>query len=258
MRLDHIFSPKDTLSAVYTIDDSADFTPTSTNLYSTDVESLREQVASIEETHVFSADAAQHGARRLFARRLFLHRRTDAGHSRGQPARLPDGASDRRGGGGRQRGVESHRAIEPGGKQQRQQSATSRAICSRMRTACPSPRAAISSASGAWFQRLRSNENLALSQYGQATFTSLQTFLQGTVGTLLYDPAPTPLGWRSWFGAWYAEDVIRVSPQTHAVARLPRRIHHRLERGARPGRHLHVHRTASSRRSRPSATRPSR
>ena len=53
-RLDHIFSDKDTLSAVYTIDDSADFTPTSTNLYSADAESLREQVASIEETHVFS------------------------------------------------------------------------------------------------------------------------------------------------------------------------------------------------------------
>ena len=55
VRLDHIFSAKDTLSAVYTIDDSADFTPTSTNMYSTDVESLREQVASVEETHVFSA-----------------------------------------------------------------------------------------------------------------------------------------------------------------------------------------------------------
>ena len=50
-----ISSPrKDTLSAVYTVDDSADFTPTSTNSYSTDVESLREQVASMEETHVFS------------------------------------------------------------------------------------------------------------------------------------------------------------------------------------------------------------
>src|SRR5208283_1242716 len=66
---------------------------------------------------------------------------------------------------------------------------------------------------GAWFQRLRSNENLALSQYGQATFTSLQTFLQGTASTLLYDPSPTPLGWRAWFGAFYAEDVIRLSPK---------------------------------------------
>ena len=89
VRLDHIFSPKDTLNAVYTIDDSADFTPTSTNSYSTDVESLREQVASLEETHVFSPTLAEHRPRRLFARRLFLHRRADARHSRGQPAGLP-------------------------------------------------------------------------------------------------------------------------------------------------------------------------
>ena len=43
-------------------------------------------------------------------------------------------------------------------------------------------RAAIRFSVGRWFQRLQSNETLALSQYGQATFTSLQTFLQGTVG----------------------------------------------------------------------------
>src|SRR4029077_9350991 len=54
-RIDHIFSEKDTLSGVYTIDDSADFTPTSTNLYSTDAESLREQVVSLQESHVFSS-----------------------------------------------------------------------------------------------------------------------------------------------------------------------------------------------------------
>ena len=66
---------------------------------------------------------------------------------------------------------------------------------------------------GAWFQRFQSNETLALSQYGQATFTSLATFLQGTVATFLYDPAPTEMNWRSLFGAWYAEDVIRVTPK---------------------------------------------
>ena len=54
VRLDHVFSAKDSLGAVYTIDDGADCTPTSTNLYGTDVESLREQVASIEESHIFS------------------------------------------------------------------------------------------------------------------------------------------------------------------------------------------------------------
>jgi hypothetical protein len=50
VRLDDVFSAKDSLSAVYTIDDSADFTPTGTN----HVESLREQVASIEETHILA------------------------------------------------------------------------------------------------------------------------------------------------------------------------------------------------------------
>src|SRR5208282_3252648 len=65
---------------------------------------------------------------------------------------------------------------------------------------------------GAWFQHLQSNEELSLSQYGQATFTSLQTLLAGTVATFLYDPAPTEMNWRSWYGALYAEDVIRFSP----------------------------------------------
>jgi len=70
---------------------------------------------------------------------------------------------------------------------------------------------------GEWFQNLQSNENLALSQFGQATFTSLQTLLQGTVATFLYDPTPTPLGWRSGFGALYAEDTIRVSSRLTAT-----------------------------------------
>jgi hypothetical protein len=66
---------------------------------------------------------------------------------------------------------------------------------------------------GVWLQPLQSNETLALSQYGQATFSSLQTFLQGTTSSFLYDPAPTEMNWRSLLGAWYAEDVIRVTPK---------------------------------------------
>jgi hypothetical protein len=66
---------------------------------------------------------------------------------------------------------------------------------------------------GAWFQRFQSNEIIALSQYGQATFASLTTFLQGTTSSFLFDPAPTKMYWRSLFGAFYAEDVFRVSPK---------------------------------------------
>ena len=114
-----------------------------------------------------------------------------------------------------------------------------REISSLTRIAWPIPRAP-SLTFGAWFQRLRSNELLALSQYGQATFTSVQTLLQGVAATLLYDPAPTPLGWRSWFGAFYAEDVIRLRPSLTVSLGVPRRVHHRLERARRPRVHLHL------------------
>ena len=66
---------------------------------------------------------------------------------------------------------------------------------------------------GAWFQRFQSNETIALSQFGQATFTSLQTFLNGTISSFLFDPSPTEMNWRSLFGAWYAQDTIRISPK---------------------------------------------
>src|SRR5262249_3558464 len=41
---------------------------------------------------------------------------------------------------------------------------------------------------GAWFQPFQSNETIALSQFGQATFSSLDSFLAGTTSTFLYDP----------------------------------------------------------------------
>jgi len=66
---------------------------------------------------------------------------------------------------------------------------------------------------GAWFQQFQSNEIINLSQYGQATFTSLQTFLTGTTSTFLYSPSPTEMNWRSLFGAFYAQDVIRLWPK---------------------------------------------
>jgi hypothetical protein len=66
---------------------------------------------------------------------------------------------------------------------------------------------------GAWFQNFQSNETLNLSQYGQATFTSLKTFLEGTTSSFLYSPAPTELNWRSFFGAVHAGDVIRINPR---------------------------------------------
>lgn len=63
---------------------------------------------------------------------------------------------------------------------------------------------------GGWFQRVEDNEDTASRRLGQATFTSLTTFLQGTAATFQVVPAPSELGWRSAFGAWFVQDAIRL------------------------------------------------
>src|SRR5216683_612704 len=52
VRVDHIFSQKDSLASIYTIDDGGDVTATPANPYSSDILTLREQVLSLEETHI--------------------------------------------------------------------------------------------------------------------------------------------------------------------------------------------------------------
>jgi hypothetical protein len=65
---------------------------------------------------------------------------------------------------------------------------------------------------GAWFERLQLNDALVQDQYGQVSFTNLQTFLQGKVSTYTYAPIVTPLSWRSLEGAFYAEDALKLKP----------------------------------------------
>jgi hypothetical protein len=54
VRVDHMFSSRDTFSGIYTIDDGDDFTATPLDPFNSDVIALREQVLSFEETHIFS------------------------------------------------------------------------------------------------------------------------------------------------------------------------------------------------------------
>jgi hypothetical protein len=223
VRVDHIFSASDSFGVVYTADDSADQTATAINPFMADTTSLREQVVSLEETHVFSPswlNTARFGFSR--AGYFFTGEPTP-----GTPASAVSGFLP-----GLQVG-----AVVVGG------------------SAASNPAAQIALAGsnngsdlnvhrnlftyedqaswikgrhqvkfGVWFQRFQSNENLALSQFGQATFPSLAAFLGGSfnaisgtgavtaTGSLVIDPASTPMSWRSLFSAFYVEDVIRVSP----------------------------------------------
>jgi carboxypeptidase family protein len=210
-RLDHIFSSKDSLGTVYTVDDSDDVTPTS-NPFSTDLETLREQVLSLEETHVFSPTFVN-TARIGFSRASYFY--TGEPTPNTPAAGVPAFLAGRRVGavviGGSAASNPAAQLTLAGSNNGSNLAITRNLFTYEDKISITRGRHQFSA--GAWSQWMQSNSGLALSQFGQATFTGLQTLLQGSIGTFLFDPAPTPLGWRSWFGALYAEDIVRLSPK---------------------------------------------
>ena len=211
-RLDQIFSAKDSFAAVYTIDDGRDVTATPVNPYSSDIVSLREQVLSLEEAHIFSPSLLN-TARLGFSRAGYFFTGeptpgTPAASVPGFLSGLPVGAVVV----GGSAASNPQASIGLAGSNNGSNLHIARNLFTyEDRVTWTHGRHQWSF--GAWFQRFQSNEIIALSQYGQATFPSLAQFLSGTVGTFLYDPAPTPMNWRSLFGAFYAEDVIRLNPK---------------------------------------------
>ena len=209
VRLDHIFSQKDSLAAIYTVDDGGDVTATPLDPFSADIVGLREQVLSIEETHVFSPrllNTARFGYTR--AGYFFTGEPTPGTPAASVPgflAGLPVGAVVVGGSAASNPQAQLGLAGSNNGSNLR---IHRNLYTFEDRVTLTRGRHQVSF--GAWFQPFQSNETIALSQYGQATFASLTTFLQGTIGTFLFDPAPTEMNWRSLFGAWYAEDTIRL------------------------------------------------
>ena len=210
-RLDRVFSAKDNFSAVYTIDDGNDFTPTTANPYSTDILTLREQVLTLEETHVFSPtllNTARFGYSR--AGYFFTGEPTP-----GTPAATVPGFIV-----GKLVGavvVGGSAASNPQAQVGLAGSNNGSNLTMARNLYTYEDRVGLTVGKhqldfGVWIQQFQSNETIALSQYGQATFTSLATFLTGVTSTFLYDPAPTEMNWRSLFTAIYAQDTIRLSP----------------------------------------------
>ena len=112
--------------------------------------------------------------------------------------------------------------------------------------ACRSSKDAIRSAPACGSSGIQDNEDTASRQLGQASFASLQTFLQGTVTSFQVVPDPNELGWRSFFGAAYFEDAIKMLSESHVPSGPALRIHHRLERRIGTSRQLsHRFRTVS-------------
>jgi hypothetical protein len=211
-RLDHVFSPQDSVSGIYTIDDGGAVTATPANPYSADLVNLREQVLTLEETHSFSPTTLN-TARVGYSRAGYFFTgeptpntpaTTVPGFLRGRPvgAVVVGGSA----------ASNPQAQVGLAGSNNGSNLSVARnlfTIEDRMILTRGQHQLRL----GIWLQPFQSNETLALSQYGQATFASLATFLAGTTSSFLYDPAPTPMNWRSVFGAFYAEDVIRLNPK---------------------------------------------
>ena len=212
LRVDHIFSQKDSLAGIYTVDDGGDVTATPVNPYSSDILNLRAQVASVEETHVLSPsvlNVARFGYSR--AGYFFTGEPTPGTPAASVPGfllGLPVGAAVVGGSAASNPQVSIGLAGTNNGSNLH---IVRNIFTYEDRVTLTKGRHELSF--GAWFQQFQSNEIIALSQYGQATFSSLAQFLSGTVNSFLYDPTPTAMNWRSLFGAFYAEDVFRLSPK---------------------------------------------
>ncbi|MCU1253319.1 MAG: TonB-dependent receptor domain protein [Edaphobacter sp.] len=208
-RLDVNLSANDLLFAVYTVDDSTANTPTQNPLSIID-ESLREQVASVQEQHVFSPRLLN-TVRVGFSRASFFFL--------GSSTPLP-GADITNWVAGRPIGaiVIAGSTASNGASQVTGAGANVGSNNSTTRNLFTFDdhifytRGRHQVEAGGWVQRLQSNDNLAQNQFGQASFASLTTFLQGTVKTFTVVPNPTELGWRSTMGAGYLEDTVHLLP----------------------------------------------
>ncbi|MGC2400820.1 MAG: carboxypeptidase regulatory-like domain-containing protein [Acidobacteriaceae bacterium] len=211
-RIDHVLSSKDNLSGIYTIDDGGDVTATIADPYSSDILNLREQVATVEETHVVSPrllNTARFGYSR--AGYFFTGEPTPGTPAADVPGFLTGHLVGAVVVGGSAASNPQAQVGLAGSNNGSNLTIARNLYTYEDRVALT--RGAHQFSFGAWFQQFQSNENIALSQFGQATFTSLQTFLTGTTSSFLYNPTPTPLNWRSLFSALYGQDVIRLSPK---------------------------------------------
>ena len=213
VRFDDNLSSKDLLFAAYTIDDSSATTPSQNPLSWID-ESLREQVASVQEQHVFSASLLN-TARLGFSRASFFFTGYSPVDLPGWVTGEPIGAIVISG----STASNGASAISLAGLNVGSNNNTTRNLFTVDDHVYWS-HGKHQVEAGVWLQRIQSNDLLAQNQYGQASFATLETFLQGTVKTFTVVPSPTELGWRSLEGAAFVEDTIKLSPRLELRAGL--------------------------------------
>jgi hypothetical protein len=196
-RLDYTRSDKDSFSGSFTVDVGDNLTPQANPLFGSTIH-LNSQVASLQETHIFSPQFLN-TARVGYSRAEFASN---------QPPLVPFPAALSLVVGripGRMT-VSGMTSAGTGFTPYTRSNRTLFTYADDVQLVKGKHQINI----GAWFQRLRLNELQANFQAGNVGFNSLALFFQGRAASFTAGLTPTPLGWRAWEGAWYVQDSVNV------------------------------------------------
>ena len=207
-RLDHIYSDRDSFSGAFTIDDGDKLTPQVDPLFGIAAK-LRAEVASLQETHVFSPQMVN-TFRVGFSRAEFAYDSPpfnttfspELSFFTGKnPGQITIGGAN----------AAAASAITAAGANNNPNNHNARTLFT-YEDGLQIVRGKHQISGGVWFQWLRLNDDQAGAKNGRAVFSSLTSFLQGTVSNFTGPLVTTPLGFRTMEGAWYLEDSISLRP----------------------------------------------
>jgi len=205
VRLDHNFSPRDMLSGIYTIDDGRNLLPGANPLTQT-LSILRAQIASVQETHLFSPSVLNN-ARFGFSRAHWdlvaspPVTPADTSFVPGQPA------GDISVGSASFNSVGAWSIAGSNGSQQFEKVARN---LFTFTDDVQITKGKHTITAGVWLQRIQANDDAANQRYGVATFSGVAAFLQGQASQIVAVLNPAEIGWRQWAGAWYVQDAIQL------------------------------------------------
>lgn len=223
-RTDYILGSDDTLSGAYTVDDGYSRIPLVDPLFASGTP-LRMQVGSLQETHTFSPNMLN-TARLGFSRAAFnlisvplttIPANLDFVTGAGPGGITVGGGLSTTAGSGTITAAGPNNAA----------GVWNRRNLFTYADDVQMSKGAHQLAFGVWFQRMQDNEFSASRQTGVVAFANLMSFLQGNVatvggspGTFQVVPKATEIGWRSLFGAGYADDTIRLTNRLNLEAGL--------------------------------------
>jgi hypothetical protein len=208
IRVDENISAKDSLSESYTIDDGNNLNPTAADPVFASNAIIRNQVASVQETHIFSPaviNSLSFGFSRANNQSLSFPLETIPSNLFFVPGTSSPGAIV----------IGAVGAFTSQGLSSAGSHTSYRTYRRNLYTANDGLqwiRGRHTFSIGGWFQRIQENDRDGLRGSGQASFSGFTTLLQGLITNLQVTPKVGALGWRSWEAAWYAQDSIQLRP----------------------------------------------